>query len=81
MNQTPYDRVKLARSGGRPTGLDYIQQIFQGINEGRPFAGLFQQIPHTTEHAIKLGIIYIPVLSFVEKRLFYKIFFIKPIEV
>ena len=33
MNQTPYDRVKLARSGGRPTGLDYIQQIFQGFIE------------------------------------------------
>ena len=30
---TPYDRVKLARSGGRPTGLDYIQQIFQGFIE------------------------------------------------
>ena len=33
MNQTPYDRVKLARSSGRPTGLDYIQQIFQGFIE------------------------------------------------
>ena len=33
MNQTPYDRVKLARSGGRPTGLDYIHQIFQGFIE------------------------------------------------
>ena len=33
MVQTPYDRVKLARSGGRPTGLDYIQQIFQGFIE------------------------------------------------
>ena len=33
MDQTPYDRVKLARSGGRPTGLDYIQQIFQGFIE------------------------------------------------
>lgn len=33
MNQTPYDRVKLARSGGRPTGMDYIQQIFQGFIE------------------------------------------------
>ena len=33
MNPTPYDRVKLARSSGRPTGLDYIQQIFQGFIE------------------------------------------------
>ena len=33
MNQTPYDRVKLARSSGRPTGLDYIRHIFQGFFE------------------------------------------------
>ena len=33
MHQTPYDWVKLARSGGRPTGMDYIQQIFQGFIE------------------------------------------------
>ena len=33
MNQTPYDRVKLARSSSRPTGLDYIQKIFQGFIE------------------------------------------------
>ena len=33
MNQTPYDRVKLARSSGRPTGLDYIRHIFQGFIE------------------------------------------------
>lgn len=29
----PYDRVKLARSGERPTGLDYIKNIFTGFFE------------------------------------------------
>lgn len=33
MSQTPYDRVKLARSGGRPTGVDYINNIFKGFIE------------------------------------------------
>ena len=33
MIQKPYDRVKLARSGSRPTGLDYIKNIFKGFIE------------------------------------------------
>jgi len=33
MSQTPYDRVKLARSNSRPTGLDYIHNIFNGFIE------------------------------------------------
>ena len=33
MSQTPYERVKLARSSGRPTGLDYINNIFKGFIE------------------------------------------------
>ncbi len=31
--QTPYDRVKLARDTSRPTGLDYIRNIFNGLIE------------------------------------------------
>ena len=33
MSGTPYDRVKLARSSERPTGLDYIQNIFRDFIE------------------------------------------------
>lgn len=33
MSQVPYTRVKLARDNARPTGLDYIQHIFQGFVE------------------------------------------------
>ncbi|MBQ7336401.1 MAG: acetyl-CoA carboxylase carboxyltransferase subunit alpha [Clostridia bacterium] len=33
MNQTPYDRVKLARDSQRPTGMDYIRRIFHGFLE------------------------------------------------
>lgn len=33
MSQVPYDRVKLARDSGRPTGLDYIKHIFKGFIE------------------------------------------------
>ncbi len=33
MNQAPYDRVKLARDSSRPTGLDYIKNIFKGFLE------------------------------------------------
>lgn len=33
MNGAPYDRVKLARDNSRPTGLDYIKNIFQGFIE------------------------------------------------
>ena len=31
MSVTPYERVKIARSSDRPTGLDYIQNIFKGF--------------------------------------------------
>ncbi len=30
---TPYEAVKLARDNGRPTGLDYIHNVFQGFLE------------------------------------------------
>ena len=33
MSEAAYDRVKLARANHRPTGLDYIQNIFQGFTE------------------------------------------------
>lgn len=33
MNQTPYERVKLARSNKRPTGQDYIRNIFTSFIE------------------------------------------------
>ena len=33
MNQAPYDRVKLARDSSRPTGLDYVRNIFKGFLE------------------------------------------------
>ena len=33
MSQSPYDQVKLARGTGRPTGLDYIRNIFRGFIE------------------------------------------------
>ena len=33
MSQTPYSRVKLARSSDRPTGLDYIHNVFQDFLE------------------------------------------------
>ncbi len=33
MSATPYERVKLARDNNRPTGLDYIRNIFQGFIE------------------------------------------------
>ena len=33
MSEAAYDRVKLARDNHRPTGLDYIQNIFQGFTE------------------------------------------------
>ena len=33
MSTTPYERVKLARDSSRPTGLDYIKNIFQGFIE------------------------------------------------
>ena len=33
MEQTPYTRVKLAREATRPTGLDYIKNIFKNFIE------------------------------------------------
>lgn len=33
MSGVPYDRVKLARESSRPTGLDYIRNIFKGFFE------------------------------------------------
>lgn len=33
MSGTAYERVKLARSGARPTGLDYIRNIFRSFTE------------------------------------------------
>ena len=33
MNVVPYERVKLARDSMRPTGLDYIRNIFKGFIE------------------------------------------------
>ncbi len=33
MNDTAYERVKLARDKNRPTGLDYIKNIFHGFME------------------------------------------------
>lgn len=33
MSGAPYERVKLARDNSRPTGLDYIKNIFQGFIE------------------------------------------------
>lgn len=33
MNQGAYEKVRLARDNGRPTGLDYIRHIFRGFIE------------------------------------------------
>ena len=33
MSSVPYERVKLARDNNRPTGLDYIRNIFKGFIE------------------------------------------------
>ena len=33
MGKMPYDRVKLVRQSGRPTGLDYITNLFRGFIE------------------------------------------------
>ena len=33
MSQIPYSRVKLARDSARPTGLDYITNLFPGFLE------------------------------------------------
>lgn len=33
MTKTTYERVRLARDSKRPTGLDYIKQIFKGFME------------------------------------------------
>ena len=33
MSEVAYERVKLARDKDRPTGLDYIKNIFKGFME------------------------------------------------
>ena len=33
MNESAYERVRLARSCERPTGLDYVKNIFKGFTE------------------------------------------------
>ena len=33
MNEIPYERVKIARDNGRPTGTDYIKNIFKNFIE------------------------------------------------
>ena len=33
MSIIPYERVKLARDNSRPTGVDYIRNIFKGFME------------------------------------------------
>lgn len=33
MYDTAYDRIKLARGGERPTGINYIQRVFKGFHE------------------------------------------------
>ena len=33
MNEMPYERVKIARDNGRPTGTDYIKNIFKNFIE------------------------------------------------
>ncbi len=33
MSNTPYERVKLARDNSRPTGIDYIRNVFKGFIE------------------------------------------------
>ena len=33
MNEIPYERVKAARDNGRPTGTDYIKNIFKNFTE------------------------------------------------
>ena len=33
MNEIPYERVKIARDNGRPTGTDYIKNIFKNYKE------------------------------------------------
>lgn len=33
MNNMAYERVKIARDNNRPTGLDYIKNIFHGFME------------------------------------------------
>lgn len=53
MIQVPYERVKIARGNGRPTGLDYMKNIFKGFIElhgDRRFAD---------DHAIVGGIAYL----------------------
>ena len=50
MSTTPYERVKLARDNSRPTGLDYIKNIFPGFLE------LHGDRCYADDHAIVGGI-------------------------
>lgn len=53
MSAIPYDRVKLARDSKRPTGLDYIRNIFKGFLE---FHG---DRRYADDHAVVGGIAYL----------------------
>lgn len=53
MSGTPYERVKLARDSKRPTGLDYIRNIFKGFLE---FHG---DRRYADDHAVVGGIAYL----------------------
>lgn len=50
MSITPYERVRLARDNSRPTGLDYIKNIFQG------FLAFHGDRCYADDHAIVGGI-------------------------
>lgn len=50
MSITPYERVRLARDNNRPTGLDYIKNIFQG------FLAFHGDRCYADDHAIVGGI-------------------------
>lgn len=50
MSTTPYERVRLARDNSRPTGLDYIKNIFQG------FLAFHGDRCYADDHAIVGGI-------------------------
>src|SRR5699024_7077954 len=50
MSIIPYERVKLARDNSRPTGVDYIRNIFKGFIE------LHGDRNYADDHAIVGGI-------------------------
>ena len=53
MRVTPYERVKLARDNSRPTGLDYIKNIFPGFLE------LHGDRCYADDHAIVGGVAWL----------------------